>query len=73
MVEPLRYTPKAAANALLVDPETVYRLIKDGTFTAVRPMGRGPGKRVYLVGDEVRAFATGGKEGVERLRAKKAK
>lgn len=68
LVEPLRIRVKAAAAMLSLEPVYLYELIRDGVFTAIRPHGKGRGKQVWLVPAEVRAYATGGREAVARLR-----
>lgn len=71
LLEPLRYSPREAAHLLQIDDMSLYRLIREGVFTAIRPNGKGPGKRVWVLGAEVRAYATGGRAGVERYRKRK--
>lgn len=54
---PLRCRVSDAAAVLGVDRVTVYRKVRDGELSAMRPDGRGPGKKVYLRPGEVRAYA----------------
>lgn len=65
---PLRLSVTSAGEILDLAPTAVRDLIHNGTFTVLAPNGRGRGKRLYLLPDEVRAYATGGREAVEKLR-----
>jgi len=68
--KPLRIPLPEAARMLRITPDWLRRLAHDGVFTVVRPSGVGSGKRMYLIPAEVEAFATGGAEAVNALRAK---
>lgn len=54
---PQRYTPRQAAAFLGIDVQHLYALVRGGVLTAEYPNGRGPGKRMYVVGKDVRARA----------------
>lgn len=41
-------TPQQVAGILNVDRQTVYRYVKDGKLSAVRPLGRGPGRLIRI-------------------------
>lgn len=71
--KPLRIKVASAAKLLDLKLEAVRDLIHDGTFTAIAPNGRGRGRRLYLIPAEVEAYATGGREAVEKLRAKRGR
>lgn len=71
VAQPLRYKPKEAAALLGLDVQTLYKLLRGGVFTAVRPHGRGPGRPIYLVPAEIQAYATGGPAAVLALKRKK--
>lgn len=62
--DPLRISVTSACEILDLAPSAVRGLIHDGTFTTIAPHGRGRGKRLYLFPDEVRVYATEGREGV---------
>lgn len=66
--EPVRYSVKAAARVLSLDPNYVYQLIADGHITGHHPNGKGPGKRVYLDAGEVHAYAKGGSDAARQYR-----
>lgn len=70
---PLRLKAADAARRLSLNPIYLYQLVREGVFTGIRPNGKGPGKKLYLLPAEVEAFATGGKAAVEKLRAKMRK
>ena len=53
---------------LSIHYETVRKLITRGVFTAIRPNGKGIGKRIYVLPEEVAAYAIGGAKGVEEYR-----
>lgn len=73
-VAPLRVTPRMAAQMLCVHYETVRQLITRGVFTIVAPNGRGPGKRYFLLADEVTRYGeTGDELAVRDLRARKGR
>jgi len=64
----LRVKASEAARRLGLNPQYLYALVRDGVFTPIRPSGKGPGKKLYLLPAEVEAFATGGKDAVAKLR-----
>ncbi len=72
-IQPLRYSVRTAARLLGMGPDAVRVLAKAGTLTPLYPAGRGRGKKVYLLPDEVHAYATGGLEGVVAYRKRKRK
>lgn len=72
MVRPLRIPLGEAAARLCSGLDHVRDLIHSGVLTVIAPNGRGRGKRLYVLPDEVEAYALGGREAVERLRAAKA-
>ncbi len=61
-VERIRVTPATAARMLDVHYETVRDLITRGVFTVLAPNGRGCGKRMFLLADEVEKYAVTGDE-----------
>lgn len=75
LVDPIRVSPRSAARMLSLSYETVRSLINSGTFTVIAPKGRGPGKRVYLLPDEVRVYGTDGTDALRDMQkvAKKNK
>jgi hypothetical protein len=62
--EAIRLNPRTAALALDIDVLNVRKLVAEGVFTPLRPDGKGPGKRLWLYADEVRVYATEGRDGV---------
>lgn len=66
----IRMRAREAAAFLGLDRMYVYQLVADGVFTALRPSGKGPGQRLWLYTDEVKLFATGGKDAVIKFRKK---
>lgn len=64
-----RLSVREAAKALSVSPVTIRRLVKSGTFKAIRNRKSGPGQRIYLLASEIEAFASAGEAGVQSLRS----
>jgi len=74
VVERVRVTPATAARMLDVHYETVRDLITKRVFTVIAPNGRGPGKRYFLLADEVQVYGeTGDELAVRELRAQKGR
>lgn len=68
---PLCVPLKKAAELLSRHPEVIRReLVKTGEITAVRSSGDKKGSRIFLMFDEINAFAEGGLEGLRAFRAK---
>lgn len=67
--KPLRLSVTTACEMLDLAPSAVRALFENGTFTCLAPHGRGRGKRLYLVPAEVEAYAVGGRDAVEKIRA----
>src|SRR5690348_4385373 len=73
-VKPIRVPPRVAAKMLSVHYDTLHDLITKGLFTVIAPHGRGMGKRIYLMTDEVEKFAVTGSElAVRELRLQKGR
>lgn len=70
---PIRLPLGDAALMLGLSLDYLRRLVHRGVFTVMRPNGVGSGKRMYLVPDEVEAFAAGGADAVAKLKSQKAK
>lgn len=63
---------KEAAQRLSVSESWIYRMGVEGVLTAHRPHGRGCGKPVFYMADEIELFAeTGDMEAVKNFRKKK--
>jgi len=69
-IKPVRLAPKAAAEVLSIHHETLRELIARGVFTVICPRGRGVGKRIYLLTEEVEIYGTRGEEALREHRAK---
>lgn len=71
-IEPVSVTQQTAANALDMHYETFRDLVTRGVFTAIRPDGKGRGKRVFVMWDEVKVYGeTRSEDDVRDLRFKK--
>lgn len=62
-----------AASRIGCGYETVRIYVRTGLLTAVRPLGKGPGKPTFIPADEVEAFVQGQAEAVRELRRSKSK
>lgn len=59
---------------LAVDVRTVRRYCAEGLFTLILPNGvRGPGRRLFLLPDEVKVFGLNGAAALKAYRAAHAK
>lgn len=72
-VTPLRVKPADAAAQLAIHYETLRDLIGRGLFTVIAPKGRGVGKRVYLLPDEVEVYAVGGEDALREYRVRRGR
>jgi hypothetical protein len=73
VAEPIRVTTSQAAAMLAVDVRTVRRYCGEGLFTLILPNGvRGPGRRLFLLPDEVRVFGLEGPAALKAYRKAKA-
>jgi hypothetical protein len=72
-LKPIRMSPDQAADYIGGIGAAYIRnkLIPAGVFTPIRPFGFGKGKRVYLLTEEVEAYAYGGEQAVKDLRSKR--
>jgi hypothetical protein len=72
VAKPLRLKLRSAAALLDVSVNYLrIKLLRQGLFTEVRPYGYGRGRPVYLLTEEVEAYATGGLQGLRGVQAEK--
>ena len=72
-IKPLRIKPSEAATMLRIHYETLRDLIGRDLFTVIAPKGRGIGKPIFLIPDEVEVYATQGEDALREHRVRKGR
>lgn len=67
--KPVRIRYADALGVLQVSRPTLDRLVRRDLFTVIAPGGRGRGKRIYLLPDELEVYGTRGEDALRAYRA----